>query len=69
MRLLSLVLALIIISGLILYNKNALFPGNTDSHQTVKEQARQIIDNAKSSANDIQNQMEQQQKRLEQFSK
>jgi hypothetical protein len=69
MRLLSLVITLAIISGLVIYNKNSLIPGNTDSHQTVKEQARQIIDNAKSSANDIQKQMEQEQKRLEQYSK
>jgi hypothetical protein len=69
MRLLSLVIALVIISGLVVYNKNSLLPGNKDSHQTVKEQAHQIIDSAKNSANDIQKQMEKQQKRLDQFSK
>ena len=69
MRLLSLVLSLVIISGLVIYNKNSLFPDNKNSDQTVKEQARQIIDNAKSSANDLQKQMEEQQKRLDQYSK
>ncbi len=69
MRLLSLILALVIISGLVIYNKNTLLPGSTDSHQTVKEQARQIIDNAKTNASDIQKQMEEQQKRLDQFNK
>ena len=69
MRLITLLLALVIIAGLVIYNKNALLPGSTDSKQTVKEQAKQIIDNAKSSANDIQKQMEQEQKRLEQYSK
>jgi hypothetical protein len=69
MRLLSLVITLAIISGLVIYNKNSLIPGNTDSHETVKEQARQIIDKAKSSTADIQKQMEEEQKRLEQYSK
>jgi hypothetical protein len=69
MRLVTLVLALVIISALLIYNKNSLFPGTTDSHQTVKEQAKQIIDNAKSAASELQKQTEQQQKRLEQFSK
>jgi len=69
MRLLSLVIALVIISGLVVYNKNSLLPGSKDSHQTVKEQAHQIINDAKSSANDIQKKMEQQQKRLDQLDK
>lgn len=69
MRLLSLIIALVIISGLLIYNRNSLFPTSKDSHQTVKEQAHQIIDNAKASASDIQVQMEQQQKRLEQLNK
>ncbi|MBI1423656.1 MAG: hypothetical protein GC149_09355 [Gammaproteobacteria bacterium] len=69
MRLITLLLALVIVAGLVVYNKNALLPGATDSKQTVKEQAKQIIDNAKSSASDIQKQMEQEQKRLEQYSK
>jgi len=69
MRLLSLLLALVIISGLVIYNKNSLLPGNKDSHQTVKEQAHQIIDSAKTNASDIQKQMEEQQKRLDQMGK
>jgi len=69
MRLITLVLALVIISGLVIYNKNSLLPGNKDSHETVKEQAKQIIDSAKSAAGQLQKQSEQQQKRLEHFSK
>ena len=69
MRLISLVLALVIISGLVIYNKNSLIPGNKNVHQTAKEQARQIIDSAKTTTSDLQKQMEQQQKRLDQFSK
>lgn len=69
MRLITLVIALVIISGLVIYNKNSLIPGNTDSHQTVKEQAHQIIDNAKAATSDLQKQMEQQQKHLDQFGK
>ena len=69
MRLISLVISLVIISGLVVYYKNSLTPMNKDSHQTVKEQARQIIDNAKNATNDIQKQMDEQQKRLEQYSK
>lgn len=69
MRLITLVLALVVISALLIYNKNSLFPENTDAHQTVKEQAQQIIDNAKSAAGSVQKEAEQQQKRLEQLSK
>jgi hypothetical protein len=69
MRLLSLVIALVIISGLVVYNKNSLLPGSRDSHQTVKEQAKQIIDNAKTATSDLQKQMDEQQKRLEQYNK
>lgn len=69
MRLITLVLALVIISGLLIYNRNSLLPANNDSQHTVKEQAKQIIDNAKAAASDLQKQAEDQQKRLEQFSK
>jgi len=66
MRLISLVLALVIVAGLVIYNKNTLLPGNKDSHQTVKQQARQIIDNAKDATSDLQKQMQQEQKRIQQ---
>ena len=69
MRLITLVLALIILSGLVVYYKNVLIPTDKAPQQTMKQQARQIIDNAKNATNDIQKQMEEQQKRLEQFSK
>ena len=69
MRLVTLVMALIIISGLIVYYKNSLIPVDKAPQQTVKEQARQIIDNAKTATSDLQKQLEQQQKRLEQYSK
>lgn len=69
MRLLSLLIALVIIGGLAVYNKNSLLPGAKDSHQTVKEQARQIIDKAKSASGDLQKQLDEQQKKLQQYSK
>jgi len=62
----SLVLALVIVAGLVIYNKNTLLPGSKDSHQTVKQQARQIIDNAKDATSDLQKQMQQEQKRIQQ---
>lgn len=69
MRLLTLLIALVIISGLVVYNKNSLLPGAKDSHQTVKEQAHQIIDNAKSATGNLQKQLDEQQKQLQQYSK
>ena len=69
MRLIYLIIALVIISGLLIYNKNSLLPVDKAPQQTVKQQARQIIDNAKSATSDMQKQLEQQQKRLEQYGK
>lgn len=69
MRLLSLLIALVIVSGLVIYNKNSLLPGNHDSNQTVKEQAHQILDSAKNSAQNLQKSMDQEQKRLDQSDK
>lgn len=69
MRLLSLVIALVLVGGLVAYNKNSLLPGNKDSHKTVKEQAKQIIDKAKSATGDLQKQLDEQQKQLQQYSK
>lgn len=69
MRLITLVLALAVISGLVVYNKNSLFPTKTDNQQTVKQQAKQIIDNAKNATNELSKQMEEEEKRLDQYSK
>jgi hypothetical protein len=69
MRLIYLIIALVIISGLVIYNKNSLLPVDAAPQQTVKEQARQIIDSAKNATIDAQKQMEAEQKRLEQYSK
>ena len=69
MRLLSLVIALVIIGGLVAYNKNALLPGSKNSHQTVKEQAQQIIDRTKSATGDLQKSLDEQEKRLQQYNK
>jgi parvulin-like peptidyl-prolyl isomerase len=69
MRLISLVITLVIISGLVVYYKNSLLPTDKAPQQTVKEQARQIIDNAKNATTDMQKQMEEEQKRLDQYSK
>jgi len=68
MRLLSLLIALFIISGLVIYNKNSLFPGKPGSSQTVKEQAHQIIDSTNNSALEMQKRMEQEQQGLKQSS-
>ncbi len=69
MRLISLLLALGIISALVIYNKDALFSAQKDSDQTVEEQAKQIIDDAKQASRDLQKQFEQQQKRFEELEK
>lgn len=70
MRLLSLILALAIIGGLVIYNKNSLLSGtNKNPHQTVKEQAQQIIDRAKTATGDLQKNLAEQQKRLQQYNK
>lgn len=70
MRLLSLIIALVIIGGLVIYNKNSLLPGaHKDPHQTVKEQAQQIIDQAKTATSDLQKNLDEQQKRLQQYNK
>jgi len=66
MRLISLILALAMIGGLVIYNKNSLLPGDKSGDKTVKQQARQIIDTAKQTGTDLQKQMEEQQKRIEQ---
>lgn len=66
MRLITLVIALAIVSGLVVYNKNTLLPGNKNSHQTVKEQSRQILDSTKSAVSKYQKQLKQQQNSLDQ---
>ncbi|MEJ2361051.1 MAG: hypothetical protein P8Z75_06435 [Gammaproteobacteria bacterium] len=64
MRLITLVIALALVGGLVVYNKNTLLPGNKNSHQTVKEQSRQILDSTKSAVGKYQKQLKQQQKTL-----
>jgi len=66
MRLISLVLALAMIGGLVIYNKNSLLPGDKSGDKTVKQQATQIIDNAKQTSAELQQQMAAQQKKIEQ---
>ena len=65
MRLLSLVLTLVIISGLLVYYKDAILPTNTDSDQTVKQQSKQIIDSAKQSGEELRKALEAQQKQMD----
>ena len=67
MRLISLVLALVIIAGLLVYYKDAMLGPTTDPNQTVVEQSRQVIDSAKQSTEDMQKALEEQQKRMEQI--
>lgn len=69
MRLISLVIALVIVGGLAVYNKNALLPGHENSHQTVKQQANQILDKTRSVTNNLQQQVKQQKKDLDQYTK
>jgi len=69
MRLITLVLALAIIGGLLVYNKNSLLPGGNSGNQTVKQQANQIIDNAKQSSADLQKQLQAEQKKIQQDGK
>lgn len=65
MRLISLVLALVIIAGLLAYYKDALMGPKPASEQTVKEQTRQIIDSAKKSTDELQKALQAQQKKME----
>lgn len=67
MRLITLVLALVIIAGLLVYYKDAMLGPKTDTNQTVVEQSRQIIDSAKQSSEDMQKALEAQQKKMEQL--
>ena len=69
MRLISLVLTLVIISGLLIYYKDAILPANNDSDQTVKEQSKQIIDSAKESSEALRKSLEEQQKRMDDMQK
>ena len=65
MRLLSLVLTLVIISGLLVYYKDAILSTNPDSDQTVTQQSRQIIDSAKESGEELRKALEAQQKQMD----
>ena len=65
MRLLSLVLALVILGVIITYYKNSLVPAKHNPDQTVKEQARQIVDEAKKTTEALQQNLEQQNRDLE----
>lgn len=67
MRLLSLVLALIILGAIIIYDKDSLVPVEHDPQETVKEQVRQVIDEAQDTAADLQQQLEQQNRRVEEL--
>lgn len=69
MRLISLVIALVIVAGLVVYNKNSLLPGHENSHQTVKQQAQQILDKTRAATNNLQQQLDQQKKQLKQYDK
>ncbi len=69
MRLITLVLALVIIVALLVYYKDAMLGANTDPNQTVVEQSRQIIDSAKQSTEDMQKALDAQQKKMEEVEK
>lgn len=65
MRLMSLILALLILGGLVTYYKSTLPTPERTSDETVKEQARQIIDDAKKTTEALQQQLEKQNKDFE----
>ena len=65
MRLLSLVLTLVIISGLLVYYKDAILSTNADPDQTVTQQSKQIIDSAKESGEELRKALEAQQKQMD----
>jgi len=65
MRLISLILALVIIGGLIAYYKDSMLPVENNAGETVKEQARQIIDDAKNTTDALSRQLEEQNRRLQ----
>ena len=69
MRLLSLVLALVILGIIIAYYKNSLVPAEHNPDQTVKEQARQIVDEAKKTTEALQKNLEQQNRQFEEQQK
>jgi len=69
MRLISLVLALVIIAGLLVYYKDAMLGAKPQGDQTVVEQSRQIIDSAKQSSEELQKSLQEQQKKMEQMEK
>lgn len=65
MRLLSLVLTLVIISGLLVYYKDAILSTSSDPDQTVTQQSKQIIDSAKESGEELRKALEAQQKQMD----
>ena len=67
MRLLSLVLTLVIISGLLIYYKDAIFSSSPNPDQTVRQQSQQIIDSAKQSGDELRKALEEQQKRMDEL--
>ena len=67
MRLLSLVLALVIISGLLIYYKDAIISSNPNPDQTVKQQSQQIIDSAKESGEELRKALEAQKKQMDEL--
>lgn len=69
MRLISLIIALAIVGALLVYNKNSLLTGHENSHQTVKQQAQQILDKTKSATSNLEQQIKQQKKEIQQDNK
>ena len=67
MRLISLVLALAIIAILLVNYKDAIFSHNADPDETVVESSRKIIDSANQSADNLQESLNAQQKRMDEM--
>ena len=67
MRLISLVLALVIISALLIFYKDSMFEPKTTSDQTVRQKTQQVLDEAKRATAEMQKAIEEQNRRFEEL--
>ena len=67
MRLISLILALVGIVGVIIYAKDSINSKPVATDQTVKQQTRQLIDDAQQTVDEVQKKLEEQQKKMEEL--
>lgn len=65
MRLISLVLALVIIAGLLVFYKDALFGPESNPDQTVQEQTQEVLEETRRATEAMQKQLDEQKKRFD----